>query len=137
MIHQIYQKLPFSAISGIFIEGYILYSPCGLELISKSINSVITNKGFTAISLSDVDCVDRYRVDFLNLIKSNEINLIFGNKMEMMSLLKVKSEIDLIKRMKELSGFVERLVMTSGKMAHYPSKRVNLLMPQQKMWKIA
>ena len=35
--------------------------------------------------------------------------------MEMMSLLKVKSEIDLIKRMKELSGFVERLIMTSGK----------------------
>jgi len=109
------QKASFSAISGIFIEGYILYSRHGLEVISKSINSVITNKGFIAISLSDVDCVDRYRVDFLNLIKSNEINLIFGNKMEMMSLLKVKSEIDLIKRMKELSGFVERLIMTSGK----------------------
>ena len=109
------QKASFSGISGIFIEGYILYSRHGLELISKSINSVITNKGFTAISLSDVDCVDRYRDDFLNLIKSNEINLIFGNKMEMMSLLEVKKEIDLIKRMKELSGFVERLIMTSGK----------------------
>ena len=69
----------------------------------------------TAISLSDVDCVDRYRDDFLNLIKSYQINLIFGNKMEMMSLLEVKKEIDLIKRMKELSGFVERLIMTSGK----------------------
>ena len=62
-----------------------------------------------------MDCVDRYRDDFLNLIKSYQINLIFGNKMEMMSLLEVKNEIDLIKKMKELSGFVERLVMTSGK----------------------
>jgi len=108
-------KAAFSKISGIFIEGYILYSPYGLELISKSISSTKTNKGFTAISLSDVDCVDKYREDFLNLIKSREINLIFGNKMEMMSLLEAKTEIDLIKGVKELSGFVERLIMTSGK----------------------
>ena len=108
-------KTAFSGISGVFIEGYLLYSPCGLELISKSISNAKISTGFTAISLSDVDCVDRYRDEFLNLIKSHQINLIFGNKMEMMSLLEVKREIDLIKRMKELSGFVERLVMTSGK----------------------
>ena len=108
-------KAAFSRISGIFIEGYLLYSPYGLELISKSISNAKASKGFTAISLSDVDCVDRNRVHFLNLIKSHQINLVFGNKMEMMSLLEVKKEIDLIKRMKELSGFVERLIMTSGK----------------------
>ena len=108
-------KAAFDRISGIFIEGYILYSPYGLELISKSISRAKTSRGFTAISLSDVDCVDKYRDDFLNLIKSHEINLIFGNKMEMMSLLEVKTEIDLIKRMRELSVFVERLIMTSGK----------------------
>ena len=108
-------KAAFSGIYGIFIEGYILYSPNGLELLSKSISSATMNNGFTAISLSDVNCVDKYRDNFLDLIKSNEINLIFGNKMEMMSLLEVKTEIDLIKKMRELSGFVERLIMTSGK----------------------
>ena len=83
-------KTAFSAISGVFIEGYLLYSPCGLELISKSISNAKISTGFTAISLSGVDCVDRYRDEFLNLIKSHQINLIFGNKMEMMSLLEVK-----------------------------------------------
>ena len=132
-MHQTYQKAAFSGISGIFIEGYIsILAPWTRTYIQVN-QQCQNNTGFTAISLSDVDCVDRYRDDFLNLIKSNQINLIFGNKMEMMSLLEVKTEIDLIKRMKELSGFVERLIMTSGKMAHYPSKRVNLLMPQQTM----
>jgi len=108
-------KAAFSGISGIFIEGYILYSPHGLELVSRSIRSTKKNNGFVAISLSDMDCVDKYRDDFLNLIKSNDVNLIFGNKMEMKALLEVKTEIDLIKKMIELSEFVERLIMTSGK----------------------
>lgn len=108
-------KAAFDGISGVFIEGYLLYSPHGLELVSKSIKMAIKNKGFAAISLSDARCVDKYRDDFLNLIKSNKINLIFGNKMEMKTLLGVGTEIDLIKKMRELSGFVERLIMTSGK----------------------
>ncbi len=105
----------FEEISGVFVEGYLFYSPCGIELVYESINRTITNNGFTAISLSDVSCVDKYRNQFLELIKTNKISLLFGNKAEMMSLLEVGNEVDLMKKMAELSGFVEKLVMTSGK----------------------
>ena len=108
-------KAAFRGISGVFIEGYLFYSTQGAELMSDSINRAIRNNGFTAISLSDVSCVDKYRDLFLNLIKTNKISLIFGNKMEMMGLLQAKTERDLIIRMRGLSEFVERLIMTSGK----------------------
>tara|TARA_B100001121_G_C18621055_1_gene589337 strand:+ start:140 stop:1138 length:999 start_codon:yes stop_codon:yes gene_type:complete len=108
-------KSLFKGISGLFIEGYLFYSPYGIELVSKSVDRAIKNNGFVAISLSDVNCVDKYRDEFLNLIKTNKIQLVFGNKMEMMSLLDAKSEKDLIIKMREFSYFVDKLIMTSGK----------------------
>ena len=40
-------KTAFSGISGIFIEGYLLYSRCGHELISKSIRNAKIGTGIS------------------------------------------------------------------------------------------
>ncbi len=104
----------FKNLNGTFIEGYIYYLDDGKNIIERSFHKTREQSGFTAISLSDVNCVEQFRSHFFDLIYDNKITLLFGNKAEMISLFEAETEASLIKKMTDHSENIDSLIMTSG-----------------------
>ncbi len=104
----------FKNLNGTFIEGYVYYLDDGKNIIERSFRKTKENNGFTAISLSDVNCVEQFRSDFFDLIYGNNLTLLFGNKAEMMCLFEVETEVNLLKKMTDQSENIDSLIMTSG-----------------------
>ena len=90
----------------VFLEGYLWDEGDPKEAFEKAIN--LANK--TAMSLSDKFCVDRHKPNFLNLVK-NELDLIFANEGEIMSMIDTKNFDEVISFGKEIK---KHLVITRG-----------------------
>ena len=73
--------------SMIYIEGYLFDQPEAKEAIYHCCNLAKSQNKKVALSLSDLFCVDRHRIDFLNLIE-NYVDIIFANEHEIKSLYK-------------------------------------------------
>ncbi|MEM6624634.1 MAG: adenosine kinase [Pseudomonadota bacterium] len=71
----------------LYLEGYLFDTPEAKAAYSRAIWATKKAGGKTSITLSDPFCVDRHRDDFRRLIK-NEIDLLFANKAELLSLCK-------------------------------------------------
>jgi fructokinase len=90
----------------IFLEGYLWDEGEPKKAFDKAINSA--NK--VAMSLSDQFCVDRHKPHFLNLVKNN-LNIIFANEQDILSLINVQSFDEVIAFGKQLGKL---LVITRG-----------------------
>ena len=90
----------------VFLEGYLWDEGDPKEAFEIAIN--LANK--TAMSLSDKFCVDRHKPNFLNLVK-NELDLVFANEGEIMSLIDAKNFDEVISFGKEIK---KHLVITRG-----------------------
>ena len=90
----------------VFLEGYLWDEGDPKDAFEKAID--LANK--TAMSLSDKFCVDRHKPNFLNLVK-NELDLIFANEGEIMSLIDAKNFDEVISFGKEIK---KHLVITRG-----------------------
>ncbi|MDG2187122.1 MAG: adenosine kinase [Hyphomicrobiales bacterium] len=106
--------LALEKIEGTFIEGYIFYLDYGREIIEKAFKLTKLSSGFSAISLSDVNCVKTFRDQFLYLLENNVIDLLFGNKKEMMCLFQSDNENDLLIKLKKYSNELRAIIMTDG-----------------------
>ena len=73
--------------SMIYIEGYLFDQPESKEAIYHCCNLAKSQNKKVALSLSDLFCVDRHRIDFLDLIESY-VDIIFANEKEIESLYK-------------------------------------------------
>ena len=71
--------------SMIYIEGYLFDQPEAKEAIYHCCNLAKSQNKKIALTLSDLFCVDRHRMDFLNLIE-NFVDIIFANEHEIKSL---------------------------------------------------
>ena len=71
----------------IYIEGYLFDQPEAKEAIYHCCGLAKSQNKKVALSLSDLFCVDRHRIDFLNLIE-NYVDIIFANEHEIKSLYK-------------------------------------------------
>ena len=69
-----------------YLEGYLWDPPQAKEAFIKA--AAIAHKAGrqVALTLSDAFCVDRYRSEFLDLIKKGTVDLIFANERELHSL---------------------------------------------------
>ena len=83
----------------IYIEGYLFDQADAKEAIYHCCNIAKSNNKKVALSLSDLFCVDRHRIDFLNLI-NKYVDIIFANEHEIKSLYQseLKSSIHKIKK---------------------------------------
>ncbi len=90
----------------IFLEGYLWDEGDPKEAFEKAIN--LANK--TAMSLSDKFCVDRHKLNFLNLVK-NELDLVFANEGEITSLIDARNFDEVISFGKEIK---KHLIITRG-----------------------
>ena len=89
-----------------FLEGYLWDEGEPKKAFDKAI--LLSKK--VAMSLSDLFCVDRHKKNFLNLVRNN-LDIIFGNEQEMMSLINKKSFNDVISFSKEIK---KNIVITRG-----------------------
>ena len=70
----------------IYLEGYLWDPPQAKEAFVKA--AAIAHKAGrrVALTLSDAFCVDRYRAEFLDLIRNGTVDIVFANEHELRSL---------------------------------------------------
>ena len=90
----------------IFLEGY-LWDEGGPK---KAFDKAIANSNNVAMSLSDKFCVERHKTQFLNLVKYN-LDIIFANEQEILSLINGKNFTDAISFSKEVK---KNIIITRG-----------------------
>ena len=89
-----------------FLEGYLWDEGDP----KKAFNKAIQNSNKTAMSLSDLFCVERHKPHFLDLVKS-KLDIIFANEQEVLSLIDSKNFDEVISFGKQLSKLI---VITRG-----------------------
>ena len=75
-----------AASSIIYLEGYLWDPPHAKEAFRKAAKIAHDAKRQVALTLSDAFCVGRYRPEFLDLIRSGTVDLVFANESELLSL---------------------------------------------------
>ena len=90
----------------LFLEGYLWDEGEPKKAFEKAIN----NSNTVAMSLSDLFCVERHKLHFLELVK-NKLDITFANEQEIMSLIDVKKFDDVINFAKKINKLV---VITRG-----------------------
>ena len=89
-----------------FLEGYLWDEGDP----KKAFDKAIINSNKTAMSLSDLFCVERHKTKFLDLVK-NKLDIVFANEKEILSLTDSKSFDDVISFSKE---FKKEMIITRG-----------------------
>jgi sugar/nucleoside kinase (ribokinase family) len=70
----------------VYLEGY-LWDPPAAKLAFRKASEIAHNAGGrVALTLSDSFCVDRYRAEFLGLMRHGVVDIIFANEHELRSL---------------------------------------------------
>ena len=90
----------------LFLEGYLWDEGDPKKAFEKA----IANSNKTAMSLSDLFCVERHKPHFLDLVK-NKLDVTFANEQEIMSLINVKNFNDVVDFAKEVNKLI---VITRG-----------------------
>jgi len=70
----------------IYLEGYLWDPPRAKEAFLKAAKIAHAAERDVALTLSDAFCVGRYRAEFLDLIRSRTVDLVFANERELHSL---------------------------------------------------
>ena len=89
-----------------FLEGYLWDEGEPKKAFDKAIN----NSNKVAMSLSDLFCVERYKKQFLELVK-NKLDIVFANEQEILSLINSSSFNDVVDFSKNLK---KNIVITRG-----------------------
>tara|TARA_Y100001980_G_C14529346_1_gene305150 strand:+ start:627 stop:1556 length:930 start_codon:yes stop_codon:yes gene_type:complete len=89
-----------------FFEGYLWDEGHPKKAFEKAIK----NSKKTAMSLSDKFCVDRHKINFLDLVK-NSLDITFANEQEILSLIDAKNFDEVISFAKSLGKLI---VITRG-----------------------
>jgi sugar/nucleoside kinase (ribokinase family) len=69
-----------------YLEGYLWDPPHAKEAFRKAATVAHAAKRLVALTLSDAFCVDRWRDEFLHLLRSGTVDLLFCNEAELRSL---------------------------------------------------
>src|SRR6185295_6597271 len=69
-----------------YLEGYLWDPPHAKEAFLKAAQIAHGADRLVALTLSDAFCVDRYRAEFLDLIRNGTVDIVFANERELHSL---------------------------------------------------
>ena len=69
-----------------YLEGYLWDPPLAKEAFVKAAGIAHKAGRRVALTLSDAFCVDRYRAEFLDLIRKGTVDIVFANERELHSL---------------------------------------------------
>ena len=90
----------------LFLEGYLWDE----GEPKKAFEKAIFNSKKTAMSLSDLFCVERHKQDFLDLVK-HKLNIIFANEQEITALINAKSFEEVVSFSREIK---KNVIITRG-----------------------
>ena len=90
----------------IFLEGYLWDEGDP----KKAFNKAITHSKKVAMSLSDLFCVERHKMHFIDLVK-NKLDIIFANEQEILSLIDAKTFGEAVSFSKEIK---KNVIITRG-----------------------
>ena len=93
----------------LYLEGYLWDPKSAKEAFVKAAAIAHQAGRQVALTLSDAFCVDRYRDEFLELMRSNTIDLVFANEAELHSLYQTS---DFDTALKQLRGDVRLAAVT-------------------------
>lgn len=74
-----------------YFEGYLWDPPRAKQAIRKAAEIAHANGRSMSMTLSDPFCVDRYRDEFLDLVRSKTVDVVFANEHELKSLYQTAS----------------------------------------------
>jgi sugar/nucleoside kinase (ribokinase family) len=74
------------ASSIVYLEGYLWDPPAAKEAFRKAVKIAHESGNKVALTLSDAFCVDRYRDEFLGLMRDGSLDILFANIHELQSL---------------------------------------------------
>lgn len=94
-----------------FMEGYLWDPLEAKKAFVRAAHYAHKNERATAFTLSDPFCVDRYREEFLDLIRSKTIDYVFANIEELKSLYETDS---LAEAVRAIAGDAELAAITLG-----------------------
>src|SRR5260370_17940816 len=72
-----------AAASIVYLGGYLWDPPHAKEAFLKAAEIAHGSRRNVALTLSDAFCVDRYRAEFLDLIRTGTVDLVFANDREL------------------------------------------------------
>jgi sugar/nucleoside kinase (ribokinase family) len=93
----------------VYLEGYLWDPKDAKDAFLKAAKIAHQSERIVALSLSDAFCVDRWRDEFLQLMRSGTVDLIFANEAELQSLYQTA---DFNTAMKALRGDIDAAVVT-------------------------
>jgi fructokinase len=92
----------------IFLEGYLWDKGLSEKMFKEAIKFSKKNNIEIAMTLSDIFCVKRHKVEFLDLLK-NDLDILIGNENEINELMK---EDNLLESINKLKNFNKLIVIT-------------------------
>ena len=98
-----------AASSIVYLEGYLWDPANAKEAFLKASKIAHDNKRSVALTLSDAFCVGRYRDEFLDLIRTKTVDLVFANEAELTSLYQTE---DFDKALAQLRNDAQLAVVT-------------------------
>ncbi|RDI62260.1 adenosine kinase [Microvirga subterranea] len=116
------------ASSIVYLEGYLWDPPAAKEAFRKAVKIAHEAGNKVALTLSDAFCVDRYRDEFLGLMRDGSLDILFANIHELQSLYGTADADTALAALREekLLGVVTRsadgaLVVTRGETRAVPA----------------
>ena len=85
----------------VYLEGYLWDPPAAKAAFRKAVTIAHGAGNRVALSLSDPFCVDRYRAEFLELIRNGSVDILFANQHEVKSLYETADEDTAIAALRE------------------------------------
>ncbi|WP_298953150.1 adenosine kinase [uncultured Methylobacterium sp.] len=116
----------------VYLEGYLWDPPAAKEAFRKAARAAHGAGNRVALTLSDAFCVDRYRDEFLGLIRDGSLDILFANIHELKSLYQTAdadAAVAALREEKGLLGIVTRsedgaLVVAGGDTRSVPASPV-------------
>jgi sugar/nucleoside kinase (ribokinase family) len=115
----------------VYLEGYLWDPPAAKEAFRKAVGIAHGAGNRVALTLSDAFCVDRYRDEFLGLIRDGSLDILFANIHELQSLYGTASAEAALAALREerILGVVTRsaegaLVVSQGETRAVPAHPV-------------
>ena len=84
-----------------YLEGYLWDPPAAKDAFRKAVRIAHSAGNAIALTLSDAFCVDRYRDEFLGLIREGSIDILFANIGELQSLYRTDDPEAAIKALRD------------------------------------
>src|SRR5918997_416152 len=118
----------------VYLEGYLWDPPEAKKAFRKAMTIAHVSGNRVALTLSDAFCVDRYRDEFLGLIREGGIDIVFANIHELKSLYQTADEATALAALREegVVGVVTRsaegaLVVTREETRAVPAHPIGTL----------